>query len=662
MWVAMVLGALLQDTDLIDQLNAIADKACDLDPAIRSEAALDAEKLVKKSEAKIFRLGQSSKDDRRIPAQIVQALAGKLDPEKLLAVSDSRARLVACDLMPDKKELHNELLKHFKEGDLPLRLAAARALGRIKDATQRQPIQTEIQKCWQDQKFDVEDVLSYYVMAHWYPQGYSTMFPSYVNNSDVPTAEAAIGAMCNLPKFEPGPNFSTNAASALSNDKIGFKYRELLLRVLARDMLLELVPLLTVSDKKLRSQVVDYLDKGLKEPLHAKPLIDASKNETVKKTDDGKEPPKPLTEWIEKWLKRLTGEEGNFDEWAKTKYKTIVDKATDTAIKRGLEFLQSSAKDDGTWTYNGSCPVGVTALVVYTMLKCDMEITDKSVERGLAYILSKDPEGNYSASLVAMALGTAIDKARAKKKTTDQLPKWQARLQQIVDVIVASQKPCGGWHYDIKMKTGTQVQGPANAQNQDTYDFSNTQFAVLGLRAGANAGAKVPKQTWERALALYEKHQSKDKGWPYVGSTPQQKFDMPSAHAMTAAGAYGYMICKTSLSEKISPEDAGQMERVQAALDYLVKNWKVEVTGLGDVFYWLYSLERMCMAGKIERVGEHDWYQEGAAWLLPRQKNSGAWSGGHGETVDTCFALLFLKRAFIATPYIETGEGKKKSK
>jgi hypothetical protein len=34
--------------------------------------------------------------------------------------------------------------------------------------------------------------------------------------------------------------------------------------------------------------------------------------------------------------------------------------------------------------------------------------------------------------------------------------------------------------------------------------------------------------------------------------------------------------------------------------------------------------------------------------------------GGHGETVDTCLALLFLKRAFIATPYIESGDARKK--
>ena len=41
-------------------------------------------------------------------------------------------------------------------------------------------------------------------------------------------------------------------------------------------------------------------------------------------------------------------------------------------------------------------------------------------------------------------------------------------------------------------------------------------------------------------------------------------------------------------------------------------------------------------------------------------KTSGLWSGQYGEDVDTCFALLFLKRAFIATPYIETGEKPKK--
>ena len=48
-------------------------------------------------------------------------------------------------------------------------------------------------------------------------------------------------------------------------------------------------------------------------------------------------------------------------------------------------------------------------------------------------------------------------------------------------------------------------------------------------------------------------------------------------------------------------------------------------------------------------VGTHDWYLEGAEYLLKAQRPDGSWSGSSElaqmQQVDTCFALLFLKRA-----------------
>ena len=51
-------------------------------------------------------------------------------------------------------------------------------------------------------------------------------------------------------------------------------------------------------------------------------------------------------------------------------------------------------------------------------------------------------------------------------------------------------------------------------------------------------------------------------------------------------------------------------------------------------------------------MGTHEWYPEGAKALLASQKVDGSWGVGTvGEnkvdrgTVDTCFAILFLKRA-----------------
>ena len=79
--------------------------------------------------------------------------------------------------------------------------------------------------------------------------------------------------------------------------------------------------------------------------------------------------------------------------------------------------------------------------------------------------------------------------------------------------------------------------------------------------------------------------------------------------------------------------------------------------------YYLYGLERaMVIAGK-RYLGDHDWYREGAEILLEAQQRDGSWSkgtrkrakgrgnaatmAGSDPLTDTCFALLFLKRATL---------------
>ena len=64
-------------------------------------------------------------------------------------------------------------------------------------------------------------------------------------------------------------------------------------------------------------------------------------------------------------------------------------------------------------------------------------------------------------------------------------------------------------------------------------------------------------------------------------------------------------------------------------------------------FYYLYSLERVGVLYGIRKLGGHDWYLEGARVLLNAQKPDGSWDASHFKhpTWDTCFAILFLKRA-----------------
>jgi hypothetical protein len=69
--------------------------------------------------------------------------------------------------------------------------------------------------------------------------------------------------------------------------------------------------------------------------------------------------------------------------------------------------------------------------------------------------------------------------------------------------------------------------------------------------------------------------------------------------------------------------------------------------------YFLWSLERVSVLYNLGMLGDRDWYRWGAEILVANQAGSGAWErdGGYpGQTpvLNTCFALLFLKRANLA--------------
>jgi hypothetical protein len=65
--------------------------------------------------------------------------------------------------------------------------------------------------------------------------------------------------------------------------------------------------------------------------------------------------------------------------------------------------------------------------------------------------------------------------------------------------------------------------------------------------------------------------------------------------------------------------------------------------------YFLWSLERVAVLYRLPTVGEKDWYRWGAEKLVANQQPPGNWNNGGyfgaSPVLDTCMALLFLKRA-----------------
>ena len=66
----------------------------------------------------------------------------------------------------------------------------------------------------------------------------------------------------------------------------------------------------------------------------------------------------------------------------------------------------------------------------------------------------------------------------------------------------------------------------------------------------------------------------------------------------------------------------------------------------GDL-YFLWSLERMAVIYDLKKIQDKDWYEWGSEIILANQQADGSWSERFPGVPDTCFALLFLRRANI---------------
>lgn len=181
-------------------------------------------------------------------------------------------------------------------------------------------------------------------------------------------------------------------------------------------------------------------------------------------------------------------------------------------------------------------------------------------------------------------------------------------------------------------------------------DNSNMQYALLGLRAAAESGCLIPEETWARARAHVAKAQQADGGLGYDTSRTQ------STHTMTTAGAAMLAICDFYLKKDLKADpELGKM------LSWLEKNFSVEEStcifpGDSAHYYYLYGLERAAVLADADRLGAHDWYAEGAAWLVAKQGKDGAWQDPTAAVwgkavltpeIDTALAILFLRRSTV---------------
>jgi HEAT repeat protein len=378
------------------------------------------------------------------------------------------------------------------------------------------------------------------------------------------------------------------------------------------------------------------------------------------------------------------------------------------AVERGVESLRTRQENDGSWSFgNAGHTVGTSALVGLAMLECDVPPSDQAVQAAGRVVRSGVGSINdtYDISLAVMfldRLGQPDDdpliESLSQRLLAGQTANggWGYFCPHVSSEARRLRTGADKKNAEPGDLPETQKQGRrGNLQNDPRNriagllgdDNSNTQFATLALWIARRHHTKV-----DAALRSVESHfrrsQNADGGWGYRAMTG-------STASMTCAGllglAVGYGVSTHTLhtnvkSKKETDKDKSEMPKdaaVARGINFVAQVLEPALrggnddppamrnfgrgggfgmrggmgggmgggivhNGLGSEYYFLWGLERVAMIYSLKSLGDKDWYAIGSKYILRNQENDGSWRGNLGATVDTCFALFFLRRANLA--------------
>lgn len=353
----------------------------------------------------------------------------------------------------------------------------------------------------------------------------------------------------------------------------------------------------------------------------------------------------------------------------------------DRAIRAGVVWLEEEHRanpnpDSNTAGY----PFGESCLKLYTLLVSGAPKDDPIIAALVEDARRAATEVNHTYTLSLAAMGLATHDRR----------EHGAIVAGIVDRLDAGQikqgdkSAVGAWGYTLPRSRTDAPGGPVvehPAAHWDLpdgwWDDSNTQYAVLALRTVADFGFRADRRVFQRSAEHFVSRQNNDGGFSY------QETHRPSSYTAMTAGAAGSLImCADMLRDGEEAEDgdpgrSGHEEReinalrrrmdsaVQRGDRWMGKNLRFPMRDAPWPFYSAYAVERMGHFAQTPRFGKLPWYVEGAEWLISIQSRDGSWVttsldppgkgrrppradftvADYGSVVDTCFALLFLKRS-----------------
>jgi hypothetical protein len=293
-------------------------------------------------------------------------------------------------------------------------------------------------------------------------------------------------------------------------------------------------------------------------------------------------------------------------------------KDVQAAREKAIDYLKKQQNPQGTWegtalSFAADMEGGMTALAALALLEAGVPANDPAVAKALDYLAKLPPRKTKVVSLQIRALAKADPRKYA-------IP-IQAGAGWLAGSAIRQDGRLGGWSYPTL----------------STVDGSNTHFAVVGLHAAVQAGAKIDPRLWGDIQDLYARTR-KDGGWVYHPAA-----DTRPTRSMTAAALVGLSLAAKHRKDADAGKDAFDKGMTSFLTD--------ELTGTKSEGYLLMTTAELgrAIGTRTFEAGKKEiaWYKEGVAKLIKGQQADGSFSlnsrGIDGAGVlTTAFGLYFL--------------------
>ena len=323
----------------------------------------------------------------------------------------------------------------------------------------------------------------------------------------------------------------------------------------------------------------------------------------------------------------------------------VTDEEIGKAIQHGVDWLLNKFTNGQLRDVpaEGSVRVGYNSLAVYALLQASLAIKDerlnikdplmKSMLAGLKQPKIEGGPETYARALRAIALAVY------------NRPEDKATLRADVNWLLAASHG-GGYSYGA-------------VGGRDAWDNSNSQYGLLGVWAGSEAGMEIPQSYWQTVEKHWTECQLPDGQWGYAMGPERSGFAMNCAGIASLFVTHDYLDAARLGTNLGRPPFSKPLEK---AMNWMEQGDRSVRLSAGSapwfIGYNLYGLERVGLASGMKHLGSHDWYRELAHTVVEAQKADGSWRGvgqaihvndmlmGGDEITffDQCYVLLFLSR------------------